>query len=403
MDSSLSCIVTQWLQVYNLCAVQWITCLVQGVPKPTNKCKHITLVTPIGTIVGVVEIHPTTRVGEITPSSKRLFLQDRIQTPLHASLQLYQHVEDGSQLIVIHSQFRGTRAAAQQFGVAWTYCWHPLNFMMTCVQRNRIVMWDTPKCIEECVKQFLVPDCKVINTIAWNKPGTQLAIGTNDPFIRIWDGVSAMDGNSMRFVVGHTRAVWAVEWNPQVSRCQLASGSRDHTIRIWDTTSYKTSYVLRTSGPVICVRWTANGAWLASCSSGTIRIWETTMWAQVHTFYEGIIPRYPELSWNSDGTRLASLIGSNIQIWNTVLGVEDCTLHGPDDSVTTIQWSPDGTMLASGSRNNTIRIWDMTTESAGYRCDSVRAHTGRITSVAWDSSSTQLVSGSYDGFSYIWR
>ena len=68
------------------------------------------------------------------------------------------------------------------------------------------------------------------------------------------------------------------------------------------------------------------------------------------------------VAWNKDGTLLAS--GSEdktVKIWDMSSGspVEKCTLEGHSGGVRSVAWSPDGKTLASGSNDQTVRLWDV--------------------------------------------
>jgi WD40 repeat protein len=66
------------------------------------------------------------------------------------------------------------------------------------------------------------------------------------------------------------------------------------------------------------------------------------------------------LSFSADGSKLAS--GSSdktIKIWSVSDGSETRTLRGHSGSVYSVGLSPDGTKLASGSGDNTIKIWSV--------------------------------------------
>jgi WD40 repeat protein len=63
--------------------------------------------------------------------------------------------------------------------------------------------------------------------------------------------------------------------------------------------------------------------------------------------------------FNADGTRIA--VGSNdstIRIWNGVTGEECCSLRGHTGPVVSVVFSPDGGRLASGSTDHSVKIWD---------------------------------------------
>jgi hypothetical protein len=76
------------------------------------------------------------------------------------------------------------------------------------------------------------------------------------------------------------------------------------------------------------------------------------------------------------------------------------TLTGHDYGVYSVSWSSDGTCLASGSRDHTIKIWDVKTE----RClVTLNGHTNDVNSVTWSLDGTRLASGSDDNTIKIWE
>ena len=78
---------------------------------------------------------------------------------------------------------------------------------------------------------------------------------------------------------------------------------------------------------------------------------------------------------------------------------EELTLEGHAGSVSSVAFSPDGQRLASGSADQTVKIWDSAT---GKELFALKGHAGRVTSVAFSPDGQRLASGSGDKTVKIW-
>jgi len=84
------------------------------------------------------------------------------------------------------------------------------------------------------------------------------------------------------------------------------------------------------------------------------------------------------------------------------LAVEDQPAEGApvDAGVTSVAVSPDGKLLAAGSLDTIVRLWDATT---GVLLDKLRGHRDSVYSVAFSPDGQWLVSGSLDKTLKIWN
>ena len=66
------------------------------------------------------------------------------------------------------------------------------------------------------------------------------------------------------------------------------------------------------------------------------------------------------LAFSPDGTLLAVGSGDQtVSLLDVQTGKERVTLKGHSDTVLAVAFSPDGTLLASASRDHTVKLWEM--------------------------------------------
>lgn len=75
------------------------------------------------------------------------------------------------------------------------------------------------------------------------------------------------------------------------------------------------------------------------------------------------------------------------------------TLTGHTGSVSSVTFNPDGQTLASGSHDETIKLWNLAT---GKELRTLTGHTKTVTSVAFSPDGQTLASGSWDQTIKIW-
>jgi WD40 repeat protein len=107
------------------------------------------------------------------------------------------------------------------------------------------------------------------------------------------------------------------------------------------------------------------------------------------------------VNFSPDGKTLVSGSGDKtIKLWNVETGQEIRTLKGHDSVVSSVNFSPDGKTLVSGSWDNTIKLWNVET---GKEIRTFKGHDELVTSVNFSPDGKTLVSGSWDKTIKLWN
>lgn len=117
--------------------------------------------------------------------------------------------------------------------------------------------------------------------------------------------------------------------------------------------------------------------------------------------YQGHTDQVLATAWSPDSQRIAS--GSRdetVQVWEALTGEHAYTYHGHKDTVAAVTWSPDGQSIASGSWDQTVQIWNSTT---GTTLLTYHKHTADLTTVAWSPDGKYIASGSADKTVQVWE
>eukprot|EP00795_Rhopilema_esculentum_P010953 gene10953-19788_t len=259
--------------------------------------------------------------------------------------------------------------------------------------------------------------------------GKRIVSGSDDNTLKVW---SAITGNIIRTLVGHTGGVWSSQlkddivvsgstdrtlrvWNAETGECthvlyghtstvrclalhgdKVVSGSRDGTLRVWDIQQGQCLHVLVGHGAAVrCVQYDGERV-VSGAYDFLVKVWDPTTETCLHTL-SGHSNRVYSLQF--DGSHIVSgSLDTSIRVWDGETGQLRHTLLGHQSLTSGMVLR--NNILVSGNADSTVKIWDIVTGQCLHTLAGPNKHQSAVTSLQFNSKF--VITSSDDGSVKLW-
>ena len=247
----------------------------------------------------------------------------------------------------------------------YTYTVLPCGKILGTRLYNETRVWDASN-PDESVAEFTAPKepSEWVRHEIFAPTGDRLAAGSREGTVYVWN---FQNPEAPTRLTGHTDYVTSLAFSLDGKR--LVSGARDDTTRLWDVESGEQIATLPLDEPCCTegIAFSPCGKIIAGGMDDEIRLWCAEELTTLRTIPQPENSRRTyALTFSPCGKYLVSgtwwqrgMEKMAIRLWEVETADNIHTFWGHTTDVQSLDFSPDGTLLASGADDGTILLWDV--------------------------------------------
>ena len=231
------------------------------------------------------------------------------------------------------------------------------------------------------------------------QPATALSLSADGKQVAFGDATgqlsvaSVADGKVLQAVQAHAGQVTGIRWLPEAAG--LVTCGAEGSLKFWNLPLSAAGSLVDQPQPTRSVAAAPDGKTsYVGAADGAVRAFDTTTGKLVHTFAPAAPPSpVGGLAVSPDGKLLAAADDlGRLRFWTIADQTELTTVSGHTGAIHDVQFSADGTRLATAGADNSVRVWQSPAAST-----EVATHAKPVTALAISPASSRLISTGADG------
>lgn len=261
---------------------------------------------------------------------------------------------------------------------------------------GKAFVWDVAT--ERLVTKVEVPDAPTF-AIAFSPDNKLLATGGPDGLTRQWELPGGKQKNAIRVKGSIVSLVYS-------SSGVLAAGTDTGPIVLFDPESAEgIGRLVGHTGMCRALAFSKDGKRLVSGGvNRTVKVWNVPAKKEFATLRQDEAPReLPAplaIAATPDGSLVAVATEEGVILRDGRTGESRGHFVGHEDAVTCVAFTQDGKLLATGSADKTVKLWDIATAKVSF---TLKGHTNWVYAAAFSPDGKTLATGAYDKTVRLWN